>query len=76
MFRGDSRAKVLHRKLDLVLVLPRSYQNSLARSGVLQRILDQVAKDLIHRVRIGHHERVRGAGAFKLNPRVYHHASQ
>ncbi len=48
---GDAGTEILHAEFDLRVQKPRAHQNAFAADGVVQRVFNQVAKDLIHRVR-------------------------
>jgi hypothetical protein len=66
VLRGDTGTKVLHKELDFALNQLRTDNDLLSLPSVLQRVLNQVAKDLVHRIGIGHHRNVGRAGRFQL----------
>jgi len=64
MLEGDTRAKILHGKLDIVFHLPRAHQNTPAALSVFHRVLNEIAEYLRQRVFIGQH------GSWNRNPRA------
>ena len=58
-------------------MLARTDGDALAAVGVLERVLNQVAEDLVHGVRIGHARSTSGrARGFEDNVGIHHDAAQ
>src|ERR1700756_869928 len=50
MLRSDAGTEVLHKKFNFIFEAAGADENPLARLAVFQRVLDQVAEDLVHRI--------------------------
>src|ERR1700722_5257949 len=72
MFRRYTWPEVLNGELDLGGEQACGGANALAGLGVLERVLHEVAENLMHCVRIGHDKRVGRARGLKLYAGVDH----
>src|SRR6185369_14086307 len=70
MFRSDTGAKVLHEELDLVRHGARANTNASSRLAILDCVFDEIAQDLVYRIRIYHHESVGSTFRLELYFRI------